>query len=905
MASATWMRALAAAAGLLAALATAPAAAPVVTGPEARAFLGGRNGKIVYLRGFNSQVHFIDLADSVLVERKVSEDAYCLSPMIHPDGSRVLYEHNQSIWIRDLVENSPARILVYARPAFRMGQTLEPRWWMDPKDSAWHVIYNLGTIEDHSWPPASGGTWIQKLGKDYRPVGDPQLLIPFMMSAGRSRDGRWGGTSHHSTGMYKLHADRNENAYFDGTNWLDSGVVLACNASISPSRDPARQNRMMHLTSGGFTMHGAQYDNHKAVLIRTWTDASPNAPLWWMGPPGDRCNNDSSGNLFWGSPEWSTDEEYFTATGSREVLPTSPDSGDLYMARIGLSGDSRILRVLKGGSQDFYSHMWVQDGVRPARMLLDKPSLSFAAYARDSADPAPQSVGVTNAGDGVLPELRLGALPPWLKVSVIGNGTNAPRLEARAVRSGLAFGEHRAKVSVTFGAGVDSAAFEVVFRYSDPVLTSLRPFHPRPVVLPGGSILLRAEGLDQAGKPMPAQPEVAWAGLDGLQPSATGAFQADSTPWKTYRAVGRSGTVACTVHVTVARTLLRVDAGAAPGEAAPGWEPDSAYVAGGIGGSLRDSAALATVPGAAPDKARRTWRHGPSAFAFPSLPNGRYHVRLHFLGIRPGEAGGLSARFEGALLLDKYALPAAPDSQTLPAEVREVPVTVSDGDGLRIDVVSWTGALGLSALEIHDVGLPPVSLTAPNGGETFQVGDTLVIRWETDEAITSCGISVSVDSGARWLPITRLRSVGTSDPDWQAFRWVIPDSLDGQPMPGGRAMITVYDYFGSDRDRSDKAFAIQGRQVSARRAAAARAPGAAVLAGGILRIDLDGMPGAWRAELGDLSGRSLGAWTLDGARRHRLSPGPLPRGLYRLTLRGPGSGPAREAARTILLPWCP
>lgn len=42
-----------------------------------------------------------------------------------------------------------------------------------------------------------------------------------MMSAGRSKDGRWDGASHHSTGMYRLHPGRNENAYNDGTNWRE------------------------------------------------------------------------------------------------------------------------------------------------------------------------------------------------------------------------------------------------------------------------------------------------------------------------------------------------------------------------------------------------------------------------------------------------------------------------------------------------------------------------------------------------------------------------------------------------------------------------------------------------------------------------------------------------------------
>src|SRR5690606_26653639 len=151
------------------------------------------------------------------------------------------------------------------------------------------------------------------------------LLAPFMMSGGRSKNGMWGATSHHSTGMYKLYPEKIDNAFYDAYNWTDFGVLLACNASISPAADPARQDRVMHLTSGGTTMHGTLYDNHKAVLIRSWKDPDADHPLWWMGTPGDRVEDDGSGNQFWDAPEWSTDEDYFTVTGSMdiEVLDTA------------------------------------------------------------------------------------------------------------------------------------------------------------------------------------------------------------------------------------------------------------------------------------------------------------------------------------------------------------------------------------------------------------------------------------------------------------------------------------------------------------------------------------------------------------------------------------------------------
>lgn len=868
----------------------------VVTGPEARAFLGGRTGKIAYLKGYLTKVYFVDLADSVLTEKLLSNDEQCLSPMIHPGGTRVLYEHNSSIWIRDLVENSPTRIQVFTRP-WKLGETMEPRWWIDPRDSVNYVIYHTGVIADHEWTPASGSTFMVKLDKDFKPVSTT-MLLPFMMTGGRSRDGVWGATSGHSTGMYLLNASKVENAFRDATNWLPAGVLLACNPSISPSAEPARMNRMLHLHSGGQTMSGKVYENHKAILMRSWSDPDVDHPLWWIGEPGDRCENDSSGNLFWEAPEWSNDENYFTATGSKEVdIPEG--QGDLYVVRMNLAGESKLLRVFRGGATDYYAHLWIKDGISPARIILDPPLLNFAAYKKDTVNPAPQTVKVRNGGDGTLPAVKVGALPGWIKVSIAENGTNTPKLHTSVLRDSLQPGEHRAKVSVTYGGGVDSAAFEVVFRFSDPVLTSLRPAAAHPAVAVGDTLRLSVTALDQAGKPMPQAPAIAWTGLGALKPDSGGLFRADSAAWRTYPVVASSGAVSCTLQVTVASRILRVDVGAAVGKAAPGWSADTVSSVGGTLGALPDSVPLAPVADGAPDQAVRTFRQGSSAYHFRGLPNGRYRIRVHLVAARPGDKGTLTFKLEGTKHLEGYALPAPADTLSVAADMREFAVSVADGNGLLLELLGVAGSPALSALEVFDIGLPPVSLLYPNGGETLRIGDTLTIRWKTDTVIASCGISLSVDSGAKWLPLTRLRSVASGDPDWENFKFVIPDSLDRLSLVSAKALISVYDYFGTDRDRSDGVFAIEGVQVSARRAPARPVIAPALLPGGRILIDLGPFPGAFDAEISDLFGRRVRSISLAGGRRHILDLGRLPASIYRLSIRGPGY------SRFLLIPAWP
>jgi hypothetical protein len=883
-------------------LAAASGAAPLITGAEARAFLGGRTGKIIYQKTTDMQVYFLDFNDSVLVEHRVSNhpvgnDTYWQSPMIHPDGTRFIYEWGSGIYMRNLVQGSSTSTLIYQR-APQAGYSLEPHWWIDPKDSANYILFVAGNIDDHTWPPSSGGTYAIKLDKAFKPVGSPTMVIPFMMSAGRTKSGTWGGTSNHSTGMYKMNPARVDSAFAASKNWLPDGQsFLACNASMSTSKDPLKENRMMHLTSGGTSMGGKYYDNHKAVIVRSWDDADPDHPFWWMGLPGDRCNNDGSGNLFWGAPEWSTDEDYFTATGSKEI---DVINGDLYMVHINFAGESRLLRVLSGDGANLQSHLWVKDGVRPARMILDKQSLAFAAYKKDTANPPPDTVTITNAGDGKLPVLKLEPLPKWLQVSIVGNGADSVvKLVTSVLRDSVAPGVYRDTVRVSFGAGVDSAAYAVVFRYSDPVLTTLMPRPAHAVVRAGDSLKLEVLPLDQGGKPMPGETPVAWDGPDALKPSADGWFRADTALWKTYSAVASSGAVKCTTQVTVVRTLLRVDAGAwGPAQAFPGWAGDSAFASGGVSATRSDGLEPTLYPDAAPSKVYLNWRVGFSGYHFDSLPNGRYRARLHLVAPPGGVASGLTLKMEGVKVLDNFWVLGAPDSGRFAADVREVAVTVSDGNGLSVEA-SGTRAAALAGLELWDEGLPLVSVQSPNGGETFRVGDTLSVRWTADPLITSVGIELSVDSGAHWLPLTRTRSVAPGDADWANFKWVIPDSLDSVSLASNKAKVLVYDYFGADRDRSDSVFTIVALPGGVRAAAGApKAMVAAPLPGGRLQVTLGGARGPISASLSDLRGRNARAWSW-GAGDKVLEVGGLAPGLYRLTISGSGW------ARSLLVPWMP
>lgn len=864
-------------------------AIPDVSAAEARAFLGGRTGKVVYLKNYNNQLYYIDLSDSTLRERSIASDLYCNSPMINDDGQRVVYESLGSIYIRTLEENSQTRYTILSAP-IRPGYLYEPRWWKDLATGTEYIIYTTGYQEEHAWPQKSGQTYIQKIVNN-QPSGAATMLMPFVMGGGRSRNGLWGATSNHSTGMFKFAAGKIDSAFYSSQNWMMDGMLLACNPSISTSKDSARQNRMMHLTSGGTSINGKPYDNHKAIIMRSWNDKSVDEPLWYMGIPGDNCNNDSSGNLFVGYPEWSNDENYFVLTESKEI--DIVDEGDLYFSRINFGAPNRILRIMKGGSKFYFPHLWIQDGNRPAQMRLNKSSFSFISLLQDSTQPSSQQLSITNAGDGVLPLLKIGPSAKWLNIKIAGNGTNTPILTLSVKRDSVLPGSYSDTVSVSFGSGVDSQAFVVTFKLSDIVMTSLVSNPATAVALPGGTVQLEAIAYDQKGNPMVPQPTITWSGLNGLDISSTGLVHADTNLWRTGYAIGVTGALKCTTAVWVARHYIKLDAGS--DKPAPGWQSDSAYSAGTAALQVKDSAIdLFGSKNAAPATVYKSMRIPAPVYRFKELPNGMYHVRLHFTSPDTGQnniVGAMSVRVQGVTVLDGYKLPLKNSQGRLRGEVKEASVSVATGQGLSISFLGATipTQTAISGIEVYDEGKAALVVTSPNGSEKYHVGDTLLLKWEADSLITSVGITVSMDSGVTWHPI-RNKSVSRTDPTWGSYPWVIPDSVEGMPSISDKVLFSVYDYFGADRDRSDAAFSLSASPIMSIRTVR-RDPDLSWFTGVIGRNSLwFRLPslGKYQISLSDIRGHAIAATSLSGMGPVVWEVQALPIGLYQLEIVGPG-----------------
>ncbi len=797
----------------------------MVTSAEARAFLGGRTGKLVYLKNNSRQMYFLDFSDSVLVEKQLSLKVGCRNPMIGPNGNKVVYEWAQTMYLTDFVENSTAPSIVHST-IYHKGMTMEPKWWTHASTGDEYIIFSTGNISEFKFPQTSSATYMQKI-INLQTSGSPVTLMPFLMAGGRSKNGKWGATAHHAVGMFSFYPDMIEQAYYGSTNWGMDTTFGACNPSISPSNDPSRQSRMMHLHSGvPGVLNGSHYANHQAVVIRDWLDSSAWQPLWVMGLPGTGCNNDSSNNLYWSYPEWSTDEDYFTVTGSKVII--NWDEADLYIVRINLEGESRLLKILEGDGVYYYPHLWVKEGQLPAHIQMNVHSLDFTSFIKNTLGPPPQVISITNTGDVPLPQLVLSVLPSWLSIEIQNNGTDSARLINTINRDTVAPGLYDTVVTVSFGQFTDSAQYYVSFKYMDPVLTSLRPSRFTAVLLPGDSLKLKATGLDQKEQILTDQPSVTWSAIDaGINITDSGLVTAPAEAGSVYRVRGVSGSIACTTRVVVTGYYLKLNVGSDIVFSVPGWESDTTVLLqnsssaqhldnspdSALGTSLFNR--LQSVMDPAPDTAYLTCRLPGTRYLIPNLPKRKYQVIPHFTSLgRPTSVapGAVSFSIQGTKLLNNFILP--PDSVSPAVHIQAFTAHVTDTSGLFLEFQGGTAlpTTVLNALEIYDIGTPPLVVTYPNGGEVLTQGDTISINWDTDSnLIRSCGIQISVDSGSAWHQLNLNGSVGYNSDEWGNFSWIVPDSLEGVSTLSSRVIMSVYDYFGSATDYSDATFTIDER----------------------------------------------------------------------------------------------
>ncbi len=145
-----------------------------------------------------------------------------------------------------------------------------------------------------------------------------------------------------------------------------------------------------------------------------------------------------------------------------------------------------------------------------------------------------------------------------------------------------------------------------------------------------------------------------------------------------------------------------------------------------------------------------------------------------------------------------------------------VEITANAGAGWQFD--HWTGsatgsdnpltvvmnaAKSITAVFI-DIAPPEAAITAPNGGEVWNVGTTYAITWTaTDNAgVTAVDLEYSTDGGATYPFV-----IATGLPNSGSYDWVVPNP----PTTTARVRVTAHDAATHTAvDASDADFEIHG-----------------------------------------------------------------------------------------------
>lgn len=94
-------------------------------------------------------------------------------------------------------------------------------------------------------------------------------------------------------------------------------------------------------------------------------------------------------------------------------------------------------------------------------------------------------------------------------------------------------------------------------------------------------------------------------------------------------------------------------------------------------------------------------------------------------------------------------------------------------------------------------------LTSPQGGETFTVGQTIQVKWETPKVdparpVDLMNVQFSWDNGQRWASLPE-QAIPKGSTAWGNFSWTIPDSiryggLRIRVVDSTRCLLRVLDY---------------------------------------------------------------------------------------------------------------
>lgn len=523
-------------------------------------------------------------------------------------------------------------------------------------------------------------------------------------------------------------------------------------------------------------------------------------------------------------PRWSNHPRYMTMCGPG----VGGANSDVYIGAIAadFKSTSGWVRVTNNSKGDYYADSWVSfsGSSRAATPAISPSQSSFSGSV---------AVTMTCATSGAT-------------IRYTTNNTD-PTASSQAYTGPVTLTATTTVKARAFADGMDPSAVasRTYTLVAPPVITTVAVTPASATVSPGASFTFSATALDQYGDALASQPATTWSVSGGGSIDAAGVFTAGKSVGgpHTVTATMTSGgvTVSGSAQVTVADVHIRMNAG---DNTVAGWESQDTYATAGtdFSTSAAIDISLADTPG--PMALYQTCHRAEPSFVFAGLSNGDYLVRLHFAEPNdiPEGRRQMTILIEGTPVetgFDIVAVAGAPRT----AVVREYVVTVADGNGMSIALENGTGNDAfLNGIEIVATTEKPVPIVvlSPTGGESYRPGDTLRIRWQTnDPMITGVVPQLTPDEGETWLTLVPSGSIDDDDPEWGDFVWVVPDDA---LLYSSACRVRIHEYNRADVfGESPQPFTI-GASAVASHPRSPSAPAAPItvtrLHDGVLRISL-------------------------------------------------------------------
>lgn len=334
------------------------------------------------------------------------------------------------------------------------------------------------------------------------------------------------------------------------------------------------------------------------------------------------------------------------------------------------------------------------------------------------------------------------------------------------------------------------------------------------------SVDFAATPLDQSGNEFAA--DIAWTlnagGSLSASSGATTTFTSDGTAG-VFAVTASSGDVEQTATVTVKdpnALHMKINCGHNDQDVA-GWERDDPYMSDGSDYTFGGSVATDGVQNAAPEGVYLSVVHyanagDPHYYDFPDIPDGMYTVRMHFNDGIGGDRG-MNYSFEGEQLITDLDIDDEAGG-TDKALVKEVTVTVADGNGLQIECAGTGDSdvfeAGIEIIGFAASGEPTDKITVDSryDGESFAVGDEITIDWTATDGVGSVLIQISPDGGRNWHALNGDEAVSANDALFGSFPWTIPSEIGGTSLVSNNVQFSILDYLNGNVSDVSGTFAI-------------------------------------------------------------------------------------------------